>query len=803
MDKKFKYAVTLCPAAVNAMEDINNEISTDSVDKFTEQFFENKYSKAEVDLRNEIYDKVAENFKDDDVESWLSIKKVLCKEELDMLIKYKFDFLTYISKIREKDPGSFFYFTTIIPQENFEEKLYVNSFYLYSIYYFLSQKKDEKGNTRLSFKNVISVNFDKNKENLFQSKSFENVNLLQQMKDITDTLRNNNLLKFVEKDSSTETEKFTIDDKFFIKKNNNYISIENGNQNNPIGITIKKNKEDHLIEIGNEEKGYFIINPTWTFKKEAKDFLLKGYKNVGKIIKYYHKKNSINFLFTIADKNDGREIASLEDSMLEKNDESININNSKAYLSNCDLFIGNNKIGIIGGAKFGPYFNINSGFTYYDCAKTSFVIIANEENGKKKTIISSSGNEIKISLVNESSLLVFNLFLNDKHKTIYNFSYFKDNFQLFPYKGSTVDYDYNFSTNGNTYHILNKRFFKYEINDANNISGIFNDNDEYTLKCSLKRNIFELITLSEFNKYGFRQIIDKRKKAQVIYKNGNIFDFNINNKYGDCKLYRYLDEKRTNTFIDNGGKLTLYNKNLECYIEIDHLCQIKFYRFAEKREYIKLEDINVDNYDEFINNILENYMKAYKYFEMYRNFYGENKEHEENYYCINDLYKYFNEKKNKNENEINIKNPQNEVKTIELNGYIDKKNILDYVVSKRNKEIIEKLIKDSDGEIRIKIVNDLTDINGNSVKKYQEEEISIIDIINNRYDKENKYINDTIMFHFALLISEEKFFYGDIMKYDLKGFYHYSITNIKRLYLKIGKTANEWLLLYNIAHFKK
>jgi len=223
MDKKFKYAVTLCPAAVNAMEYINNEdinnsdtILTKRVHSSIEECFVKKYSKAEVDLRNEIYDKVAENFKDDDVESLVNIKEVLCKEELGMLIKYKHDFLEYISKIREKAPRTFSYFTNIIPQENFEEKLYVNSFYLYSIYYFLSQKKNEKEDSRLSFKNVISVNFDGNEENLFQSTSLNKVNLLQQMKDITDTLRNNDLLKSVEKDSSTETKKFTIDDKFFI-----------------------------------------------------------------------------------------------------------------------------------------------------------------------------------------------------------------------------------------------------------------------------------------------------------------------------------------------------------------------------------------------------------------------------------------------------------------------------------------------------------------------------------------------------------------------------------------------------------
>jgi len=812
MDKKFKYAVTLCPAAVNAMEYINNEdinnsdtILTKRVHSSIEECFVKKYSKAEVDLRNEIYDKVAENFKDDDVESLVNIKEVLCKEELGMLIKYKHDFLEYISKIREKAPRTFSYFTNIIPQENFEEKLYVNSFYLYSIYYFLSQKKNEKEDSRLSFKNVISVNFDGNEENLFQSTSLNKVNLLQQMKDITDTLRNNDLLKSVEKDSSTETKKFTIDDKFFIKKNDNYISIENGNQNNQIGITIKKNQENnHWIEIGNKEKGYFIINPTWTFKKGAKDLLLKDYKNVGKIIKYYCKKeeNSINFLFTIADSKVVKEIVSLEDSILEKNDESIKINNSKGYLSNCDLYIENNKIGIIGNGEFGPYFNINSDLTYYDQAKTSFVIMANEEEGNKKTIISSSGNEIKISLVNGNSLLVFNLFLSDNHKKIYNFSYFKNNFGLSPYKNSTVDYDFYFYPTGYIYRILNKRFFEYKIKDAHNISGIFNG-DEYTLKCSLKMDIFELITLSEFNKYRFRQIIDKTKEAKVNYKKGYIFDFNIDNKYGDCKLYKILDNKQTNIFIYKAGKLTLFNSHLNCLIEIDHLCQIKFYRFDEKRKDIELKNIYVDNYEEFINNILENYIKAYKYFEMYRNFYDKNKEHDGIYYCINDLYKHFSKIKNKNKNEINIKNLQNEVKTLKLNDYIDKNNILNYVVSKSNKDIISKLINDSDGEIKVKIVGDLTDINGKSVTQYQKEKISIIHIINNRNDAKNKYMNDLILFHIAMLINEEQFLYSDKMIGDLEGIYHYSLEKGDRLYLTKNIECKEWNLLDNIAHFNK
>lgn len=756
MGNKFKYTLTICPATINAMESDKEDLKCKLLETHTEK---------DTNEILKIYDRIEKFFKQEKTieknnDIFLDIKEVLTDKEIELISQNKERLLNHFNSIKTEEKNNIDYLNNLINalQCNNLKNLYVNKEHSLILADFLWKLNKEKEQSVFLLNRLISLK-EENYTNLFQDNSLKTVDLSKQMNKTIDTLEKYSLLK--KKDN-----KFLIDDRYLITKFESGMSIYNNSENKGIGITIKKyeNSDDYIIELGDKKNNYLIIDP----------FRLTSKNNKMDYDKYQFLKDLSN--------NENKYILHRK---------------GKDYMS---IAYNSNEIKISGKKCLYKYIGITNQIFISINNNSLFSVRAenkNENENKKRIMyLSSSKNEIKISLVNENNLLVFNLFLDENHKKIYNCSYFKDNFVL--YSNDLQQLSYVFFPKGSIYHVNDNYFYHYELSDRNNISGIY-DTNNYILTCFLKKNIFESLLDNKYDSYTYRKIIDKMRPATVKYKdkngneNGIIFKFNINNEPGNCELYKNTKDGKI-TIMNKNGKIFFYNTQIENYVEIDSLCGIKFFTYKGKK-YVTLKDIKVGNKNCFIEKIQQNYLNSCKYFEMFRNFYDENINFDTNYYQIHDIYKYLNE----NNNIINNTSKDK----LDSNCIINKENILDFFTSDFNKKIVKELIEDSNNNIKIKIVDDLTDIHDKTVTQYQKKKEPVLDIINNRHRDDFKYMNDLILFHIAKLINKDPFHYSDKMIGDLDGLYHYSITHDKRLYFKKSENDNEWLLLNNMEHFNK
>ena len=256
MANKLKYAATICPATINAMEDKYEEIKKDFQEEFSE-----KNAKEGLDIIERIkytfLSKEKITIKDPNTNENIDKIKIgdsLNNEEINIIKDNKEYFLNEFFDICKYDLSTKLKITSAFQINEFLN-FYIDDVCLFNIILSIKRINNKNIYREALLKNVISFN-EEGIENLYQKENLKNMSFFQQMTHILLYLRKYNLA-VPDKNKGN-----LIDSKYLIKTNGTSISIYNNNEENGIGINIRKfseNCDNYIIEIGNKKNINKII----------------------------------------------------------------------------------------------------------------------------------------------------------------------------------------------------------------------------------------------------------------------------------------------------------------------------------------------------------------------------------------------------------------------------------------------------------------------------------------------------------------------------------------------------------------
>jgi len=678
MANKLKYAVTICPATVNAMNSIytikndNSEIEHCKKLLYNETTYETYTCKQYKILKNYFLNKINKKF---------NLKQIFKEQEdfelFNKTVDAYLDYLETSENITQQEIKFRDIFIKIKNKINTVE--YLDNNEILTTLSFYSTMKPKYINLNEGIRKMfISQKDDKNSN--FNSFKFSEEMFLNTKKNFDKLFKYLNIKK--------NTNIYNLDNNFFVEYADDIIHIgfyDNINnkleKNNRLSIYKPKttNEEGKIVLIGNNGNNIEIKkNSFHEIKNKLNNMLCNGYK----IQKYENYMQcfiigNMYFFFDIKEKKEGTEqYLVIKD--LSKN-ENIdfrysNLTDQITHLTNGIYAIKNDYSNYI--------------FEYNN--------ILNKNENSKRLFLSSNGEEIRISLFNKNSALVIPIFFNtDYIENKYQLSYFKDN--ILPYIFKDNKLDLNIFENGEVYHLFKDKIFSFNINEHYVSSKFYSENlliDCILRGCNLYIDLFKyyLDESISFNN------INRKKNFKIIYDNNYIFDIN-NTSDNDYILFKYDNNNNKINIMNKDGEIFIEYSKLNIIVKFDQYHKITFYKGDKNIEdkNIKVENLGFNfryEMSEFIKNISKSYYNTYKYLEMYQNLYDVNtknnlydvntKNNNLYKYNIDDIYRYF----YKLPDEYSESNS-----TLELNNIIDKKNIINYIHYKKNKEKIEESIK--------------------------------------------------------------------------------------------------------------
>ena len=744
MNSKYKKAVLICPATINAMEDKNTIINIQkNINNFLKYYNENDYSKKEEDDNlKRAYDIFSKFGTDHNTK--LPVDKFLNEKEMKILHSdYMLSNKKYLENIKNNK-----YFDMY---EAIELKKYID---------LIIQKEDNI----IKCQNSIIEICNYNQKNLFQNNKCNNYNLYGQMNNIC-----RNLYKLdITKKLDDNWKEITIDENFKITNNNSTITCINNNFNN-----IKLKIFNNYIQMGND-KGYFEIN----LKKENSKI------NCGSYIKYIKKGiyNNDTVYYFIKNLKTSNET---EDFAIKKFNKKKNLIDIKI-----DKVIGEINKSFI-------KIKDNESLCYYDC-NSSFIISA-EYNKNIPYIISSSENRIKISLKNNKNVLIFNLFIDNINRNNFEFSYFKNIVNLVNNNGIPI---FIFNDDGDIFRLLNEKPYIFHTKDLiTNAIFLYND---IKIDCFLRGKISSYIYESTFNRNIFYKNLNKEKDIIITFNDNIKYDhfnriFIDNNNNNNNTLYN-LDDNYYITYLDNflgiNFKFNAYNK-IKITDKKNNI--INFEKYNKKN--IALENLK-KSYDDFLSKT-EIFRE---YFNILTKLYKEEIEKVDNNdivnnYTIDQICRIYEKLISENNNDDN-KNEINE--NIILNKTYSTDDIL-YLLKNCNhlKNNIINSVNESENKknYKIKFVNDIIvneeSLKNNLIDKNDKINQNILKLLNNSED------NITLIEYLYKISKGIIPTYKETLKGNLESIIHIYYNNKLRLFFKYDHINNIAEVYEDLTHTKK
>ena len=682
-------------------------------------------------------------------------------------------------------------------------------------------KNNKNENLKEIYKSFISINNDKNIPNLFQTKTAK-CNLLSQMNNILEKSINLEVVKKFEKYGN----KYVIDNNFIIIPKEDHIEIHNTFTNNKSATPISIYNDKILV--GNDTCGVFEIN---TNKQ-------KEFNNNDTYINYLkYTLNNKNYYF------------------IRKNNFSYDIidSDNNSYITNSNTKIDKENNIFINNSIFHTQISTNikdTPFSYKVINSIFFITIIGKDTDKK-IFISSSKDEIKITLITKDNALVFNLFLTDKTKDKFTFSYFKNSLKNKEEKEKEIFF--NNIIKFCKYIKLNKNFNKCKnFNDLENffedlmkeatINKLEKSMEEFNIYYKTDGDVFRLLNGKPFSFYTKKPETNAKFKYDNVdlncYLNGNIGNYilesipnrnifykNLNKEkdiiitFNDNIKYDHLNRIFINNNNNNNNN-TLYNLDNNYYITyLDNFLGINFKFNAYNKIKITDKKNNIINFEKYNkkNITLENLKKSYddflskteifrEYFNILTKLYKEEIEKVDNNdivnnYTIDQICRIYEKLISENNNDDN----KNEInKNIILDKIYSTNDILDLLKNCNHlKNNIINSVKDSENKknYEIKFVNDII-VNEESLEKNLIDKNNIIN--QNILKLLNSGEDNITLIEYLYKISKGIIpTYKETLKGNLESIIHIYYNNKLRLFFKYNHKNNIAEVYKDLTHTEK
>jgi len=730
-----------------------------------------------------------------------------------------------LNQIRKK-----FFYSAKYPTDNLYQKIEI-----IPEYYFISQIKNMFNNIKIytsKYKDVFLENKGENSYLIgkkflvkFNKEDENNINEINNINIIEDenNLENIESVDIYDTGKEKEKEQFCIKiDKHnrIIISNEKYGSFEiyTGKQDQKIDKHFKSKKEEAINSYFSNIKATANNNANLlrSFQTQSNinndhfvsDYILKTNKIIKDTIDVYSNNESWNYSYLKYKPVNSKQHFYFVNSLtspysIYKTSGKKNVTllepDSETYKEKFQDFIYKNATKDMLEPRMGT--NILKTPYYYIKFLSEFIIsIINEE---RNTYISSSGNEIKISLVDNNDALIFNLFLNEDRKSKYEFSYLKDAVSLdktstdagkfFPF--------FDINDNGYIFRLSNGIFYRYSLeDDTNNRIRAFFQYSDMLINCMLKGDIKNYIMSNVLNKYIFHKNIEKNEPFtlkfpdNILYYN-NIKDGKISGSFYSNKnlLYKfhfnhvvYYDNYLKIFFIFNVyGKILILNENKNIINDI------------------KIND-NINDFEKICNSyifLFYTYNKLSKYFPILNEIYNikKKKTTKDDGVYFDELYRdkfeidemFFKYYRNK---EI-----EKEDKIFELNKEYTSDDFLKYFKNKSLKK------PENGKDFKIIFVDDIY-IDKNKSLKYNLETknpILNVDILEKLNNNDNNDISIYCLVEKIIEISNYiNMDFRTKLKHNLKGIEHKEYDKVRRIFFKVDQEKKTVYIYRYLSHTK-